>query len=71
VALGIGYCGLDARRAPLNGDEVRPCWEPIRLVPAAAIGDDAPISDVPAPEAIVRPEVDGLGGVGGISPARR
>jgi hypothetical protein len=23
----VGFCGLDRRREPLNGDEVRACWE--------------------------------------------
>jgi hypothetical protein len=26
VAAHLGYCGLDARRAPLDGSERRPCW---------------------------------------------
>lgn len=28
VAAGLGYCGLDRRRAPLHGDEIRACWDP-------------------------------------------
>jgi hypothetical protein len=27
VAAQLGYCGLDRRRQPLAGDEIRPCWE--------------------------------------------
>jgi hypothetical protein len=27
VAGSLGYCGLDRRREPLAGDEIRPCWE--------------------------------------------
>jgi hypothetical protein len=27
VAGQIGYCGLDRHRRPLDGDEIRPCWE--------------------------------------------
>jgi hypothetical protein len=27
VAAQIGYCGLDRQRRPLNGDEIRECWE--------------------------------------------
>jgi hypothetical protein len=27
VAARLGFCGLDRRRQPLNGDEVRACWE--------------------------------------------
>ena len=27
VAARVGFCGLDRRRLPLVGDEVRACWE--------------------------------------------
>ena len=27
VAAKVGYCGLDRRREPLEGDEIRACWE--------------------------------------------
>jgi hypothetical protein len=27
VASQLGYCGLDRQRQPLNGDEIRACWE--------------------------------------------
>jgi hypothetical protein len=27
VAGTLGYCGLDRRRQPLAGDEIRPCWD--------------------------------------------
>jgi hypothetical protein len=27
VAARVGFCGLDRRRQPLHGDEVRACWE--------------------------------------------
>jgi hypothetical protein len=27
VAGSLGYCGLDHRRLPLHGDELRGCWE--------------------------------------------
>ncbi len=27
VAGGLGYCGLDRRREPLDGDEIRSCWQ--------------------------------------------
>jgi hypothetical protein len=38
VAAQLGYCGLDRRRAPLAGDEIRACWEaaPIALLPTPA-----------------------------------
>jgi hypothetical protein len=35
VAGSLGYCGLDRRRQPLTGDEIRACWE------AAAGGAEA------------------------------
>ncbi len=27
VAAQLGYCGLDRRRQPLSGDEIRGCWD--------------------------------------------
>jgi hypothetical protein len=27
VAAQLGYCGLDRKRLPLRGDEIRACWE--------------------------------------------
>ena len=27
MAGGLGFCGLDRRRDPLVGDEIRACWE--------------------------------------------
>lgn len=27
MAGSLGYCGLDRRRQPLVGDEIRACWE--------------------------------------------
>ena len=27
MAAKVGFCGLDRRRAPLLGDEIRACWE--------------------------------------------
>jgi hypothetical protein len=70
VALGIGYCGLDANRAPLDGDEVRPCWQPIVLSSGPAIGEGEAVANagLVTPELVARPDTDALGG---ISPARR
>lgn len=46
VAGNLGYCGLDRRRAPLSGDEIRACWEPSAAVPGSVesptIGAAAP-----------------------------
>jgi hypothetical protein len=36
VAGNLGFCGLDPRRAPLSGDEIRACWQPPE--PVAPIG---------------------------------
>ncbi|HUQ77931.1 MAG TPA: hypothetical protein VM427_03525 [Patescibacteria group bacterium] len=39
VAARFGFCGLDRHRLPLNGDEVRACWEDgaIPLAPEPAM----------------------------------
>ena len=51
----MGYCGLDRRRAPLLGDEIRACWEggPFALaptIPAARarlpVVDGAPVQQI-------------------------
>jgi hypothetical protein len=51
----VGYCGLDRRRAPLVGDEIRACWEggPFSMaptIPAArarlAVIDGAPVQQI-------------------------
>jgi len=39
VAGTVGYCGLDARRLPLTGTELRGCWTP----------DDARAEAIPSP----------------------
>src|SRR6187399_1116297 len=36
VAAQLGYCGLDRRRTPLVGDEIRACWEARRTFPVEA-----------------------------------
>jgi len=49
VAAQIGYCGLDRRRLPLHGDEIRPCWEaalPAAIEPLPA-ADEADTSRTP------------------------
>jgi len=35
VAGRLGFCSLDRRRSPLQGDEIRPCWDP----PAALLAE--------------------------------
>ena len=33
VAGSLGFCGLDGRRQPLAGDEIRACWEAAAPLP--------------------------------------
>lgn len=46
---GLGYCGLDRRRSPLGGDEIRACWiAPTALVAEAVAvtpSDEHPFGD--------------------------
>jgi hypothetical protein len=53
VAAQLGYCGLDPRRQPLTGDEIRGCWEgwPVGLMAP----EDAPLTIAPAREDHRRP----------------
>jgi len=51
VAAQLGYCGLDRRRQPLRGDEMRGCWEGAA---AAPIGIGARTADTIAP---LRPSI--------------
>ena len=47
VAGSLGYCGLDRRRQPLVGDEIRACWE---AGPGGAEATDtAPLAIQPLP----------------------
>lgn len=53
MAAQLGYCGIDRRRRPLAGDEIRGCWEarpagaglhldaPLTIGPAASTDDRA------------------------------
>jgi hypothetical protein len=41
VAPQIGFCGLDRRRRPLAGDEIRGCWEASPASDLAAVTDVA------------------------------
>jgi hypothetical protein len=53
VAGTRGYCGLDRRRAPLRGDEIRACWEAAPTkVGAAASGPRGAAVPAPDPELI-------------------
>jgi hypothetical protein len=46
VAAQLGYCGLDRRRLPLAGTELRGCWDagPVRLLDAT--GDVPRVADL-------------------------
>ena len=37
VVGGLGFCGLDKKRAPLSGDEQRACWAGSSAGPADSI----------------------------------
>jgi hypothetical protein len=55
VAGQLGYCGLDRRRAPLRGDEIRACWEASPTTTASPVGTlgssgPPPPSIVPSPD---------------------
>ena len=47
LAAQLGYCGLDRRRLPLAGTELRGCWEagPARLLDAPGDAPREPILD--------------------------
>ena len=45
VAGQLGYCGLDARRQPLSGDEIRGCWE--SWPDGASLGSTRPLTIAP------------------------
>lgn len=60
VAPGIGYCGLDRRRLPLVGNELRPCWEAAaeRVHVEAAPPSTAPHAGSGVPSGDDRPRLD-------------
>lgn len=41
VAGSLGYCGLDRRRQPLAGDEIRECWEAGAAIPEPSLATTA------------------------------
>ncbi len=53
VAGSLGYCGLDRRRQPLAGDEIRECWE------AGAGGGDVMLAAVVPKTALVEARASG------------
>jgi hypothetical protein len=62
ISAGVAYCALDHGRKALNGQEIRPCWEPvIALTGAAAIANEAvdlPASDLISVETLTGAELD-------------
>src|SRR5215213_5659242 len=46
----LGYCGLDRRRLPLTGAELRGCWAPAAMLPQARPAAGA--SDLPSDPAL-------------------
>jgi hypothetical protein len=42
MAGGLGFCGLDRRRDPLVGDEIRACWEAADAATPARDDDSRP-----------------------------
>ena len=51
LAANVGYCGLDRRRLPLTGSELRGCWTAVE--PLAELGD-APAAEPGAADPGVR-----------------
>lgn len=68
LAADVGFCGLDRRRLPLTGSELRGCWEAGAQREVVATG---PTHDLPDPsprrrqfipvEPVVRPDIVELG----------
>jgi hypothetical protein len=52
----MGYCGLDSRRQPLVGDEIRPCWEARPSTAGATVTDQLTIRPAEATRKVERIE---------------
>jgi hypothetical protein len=50
---GVGYCGLDRGRSPLQGDEIRACW----VAPTALIAEAVAV-ELGLPEQPFSPDAD-------------
>ena len=57
VAANLGYCGLDPRRQPLAGDEIRACWEAGAVAPSDDETPRIPVIQT-ADGASARPRLD-------------
>ena len=51
ISAGVAYCALDRGRKALNGQEIRPCWEPVIALTGAASTDNEAV-DLPGSELI-------------------
>jgi hypothetical protein len=74
VAGNLGFCGLDPRRQPLDGDAIRGCWEAAAPTPASAPDLTVvqpgiafiPIDEVAEPPAATRADSKGVGSAYGL-----
>ncbi|MEO8438186.1 MAG: hypothetical protein ABI562_06970 [Chloroflexota bacterium] len=57
VAAQLGYCGLDLKRLPLRGDEIRGCWEPAVALPEAPMTGVSKLAPAPLDPAEERTSV--------------
>jgi hypothetical protein len=44
---GLGYCGIERARSPLQGDEIRPCWVAPTTIVAEAVSAEVPSGEQP------------------------
>jgi hypothetical protein len=66
VAGSLGFCGLDRRRQPLVGDEIRACWEarpgavdlPLTISPAQSSAGSRATAPLEFVEVGVRPPME-------------
>ena len=67
VAAQLGYCGLDRRRTPLAGDEIRGCWEgatPEAVSPGVRVGGSDRAMSTERAARLDFIEIDGGRGIG-------
>jgi hypothetical protein len=62
ISAGVAYCALDRGRKALNGQEIRPCWEPVIALTGAAPGAgeavDLPASNLISVETLAGAELE-------------
>lgn len=56
LATAVGYCGLDPRRAPLRGNELRGCWtaRADAVAPELDLAPPVAMDTTPIPPAVAR-----------------